>query len=132
MVVIFGAVVPLPFLALAFTADSTTLLYPMLFAAQVTASVALGAAAATTQDLVLPGCAHRDRDLLHRHDAAGAGAGALSGGAGVDLSGSLSVGMLSLLASAPITLAAAIAAFRLVPAAERTREDRARAAGELL
>jgi ABC-type phosphate transport system permease subunit len=48
------------------------------------------------------------------------------------LSGSLSMGMLSLLLSVPITLAAAIAAYRLVPAAERTREERARAAGEII
>ena len=37
---------------------------------------------------------------------------------------------LSLLAAVPITLGAAIAAYRLVPAAERTREARARAVGE--
>ena len=35
-----------------------------------------------------------------------------------------------LLVTVPITLGAAIAAFRLVPAAEASREDRARAAGE--
>jgi MFS family permease len=133
MVVIFGAVVPLPFLALAFTADSTTLLYPMLFAAQVTASVALGAAAATTQDLVLPrmrGTA--TATFFIGTTLLGLALGPYLAGRVSTLSGSLSVGMLSLLASAPITLAAAIAAFRLVPAAERTREDRARAAGELL
>ncbi len=133
MVVIFGAVVPLPFLALAFTADSTALLYPMLFAAQVTASVALGAAAATTQDLVLPrmrGTA--TATFFIGTTLLGLALGPYLAGRVSTLSGSLSVGMLSLLASAPITLAAAIAAFRLVPAAERTREDRARAAGELL
>jgi len=46
------------------------------------------------------------------------------------LSGSLSVGVISLLAVVPITLTAAILAYRLVPAAEADREARARAAGE--
>ena len=46
------------------------------------------------------------------------------------LSGSLSIGILSLLVVTPITLAAAIFAYRLVPAAEATRVARARAAGE--
>jgi ABC-type phosphate transport system permease subunit len=46
------------------------------------------------------------------------------------LTGSLSTGVLSLLVTVPITLGAAIAAFKLVPAAEASREARARAAGE--
>ncbi len=46
------------------------------------------------------------------------------------LSGSLSTGMLSLLLSVPITLAAGLVAYRRFPAAERTREKRARSAGE--
>jgi hypothetical protein len=48
------------------------------------------------------------------------------------LSGSLSVGMLSLLAVMPVTLGCAIAAYRLVPKAEASREARARAAGEVI
>jgi ABC-type phosphate transport system permease subunit len=48
------------------------------------------------------------------------------------LSGSLSVGVLSLLVTVPITLAAAIAAYRLVPKAEANRESWAREAGEAI
>ena len=48
------------------------------------------------------------------------------------LTGSLSTGMLSLMLSVPITAIAAIAAIRLVPAAEASREARARAAGEVI
>ncbi|MDP1025827.1 MFS transporter [Sphingomonas sp. KR1UV-12] len=130
-VVIFGAVVPAPFLALAFTANSTSLLYPMLFLAQVTAACALGAAAATTQDLVLPrmrGTA--TATFFIGTTLLGLALGPYLAGRVSTLSGSLSTGMLSLLLSVPITLTAAIAAYRLVPAAEATREARAAAAGE--
>jgi MFS family permease len=48
------------------------------------------------------------------------------------LSGSLTTGVLSLLLTAPITIGAAIAAYRLVPRAEANREARARAAGEVI
>ncbi|KQU49690.1 MFS transporter [Sphingomonas sp. Leaf339] len=131
MVVIFGAIVPAPFLALAFTATTTTLLYPMLFLAQVTASCALGSAAATTQDMVLPrmrGTA--TATLFIGTTLLGLALGPYIAGRVSTLSGSLSTGMLSLLASVPIALVAAIAAYRLVPTAEATREARARAAGE--
>jgi MFS family permease len=130
-VVIFGAVVPVPFLVLAFTATTPFAFYPGIFLAQITASCALGAAAATTQDLVLPrmrgtatGTFFIGTTLL------GLAMGPYLAGRVSTLTGSLSTGMLSLLISVPITLAAAIAAYRLVPAAEATREARARAAGE--
>ena len=130
-VVIFGAVVPVPFLVLAFTATTPFAFYPGIFLAQITASCALGAAAATTQDLVLPrmrgtatGTFFIGTTLL------GLAMGPYLAGRVSTLTGSLSTGMLALLISVPITLAAAIAAYRLVPAAEATREARARAAGE--
>ncbi|HVF95496.1 MAG TPA: MFS transporter [Sphingomonas sp.] len=133
IVVIFGAVVPAPFLAMAFTASSTTVLYIGLFIAQLTASCALGAAAATTQDLVLPrmrGTA--TATFFIGTTLIGLALGPYLAGRVSTLSSSLSIGMLSLLLSVPITLTAAIAAYRLVPLAERTREDRARAAGEVI
>ena len=78
-----------------------------------------GGAAATTQDLVLPrmrgtatGTFFIGTTLL------GLALGPYLAGRVSTLSGSLSVGMLSLLLSVPITLAAGIAAYRLVPAAE--------------
>jgi MFS family permease len=126
-------VVPVPFLTLAFTASSTPVLYIGLFIAQMTASCALGAAAATTQDMVLPrmrGTA--TATFFIGTTLIGLAMGPYLAGRVSTLSGSLSTGMLSLLLSVPITLGAAIAAYRLVPAAERTREERARAAGEII
>ena len=133
LVVIFGAVVPVPFLIAGFTASSTALLYPMLFLAQVTASCALGAAAATTQDLVLPrmrGTA--TATFFIGTTLLGLAMGPYLAGRVSTLSGSLSTGMLSLLASVPITLVCALLAYKLVPAAEASREARARAAGEVI
>jgi len=131
LVVVFGTVAPAPFLILAFTAATPLAFYPCIFIAQICGSCALGAAAATTQDLVLPrmrgtatGTFFIGTTLL------GLAMGPYLAGRVSTLTGSLSIGMLSLLVTAPITLAAAVAAYRLVPAAEASREARARGAGE--
>ncbi len=132
-VVLFGAVMKAPLLALAFTAETTTLFYPALFLGQLCASSALGAAAATTQDLVLPrmrGAA--TATFFIGTTLLGLALGPYLAGRVSTLSGSLSTGMLSLLFAVPIAVACAIAAIRLVPAAEATREARARAAGEVI
>ena len=95
------------------------------------ASCALGAAAATTQDLVLPrmrGTA--TATFFLGTTLLGLALGPYLAGRVSTLTGSLSTGVISLLLTVPITLAAAIAAYRLVPAAEASREARARAAGE--
>ncbi len=133
VMVIAGAALPVPFLALGFTTGSPAVLYPCLFAAQFFASLALGSAAATTQDLVLPrmrGAA--TATFFIGTTLLGLALGPYLAGRVSTLTGSLSTGMLSLLLTVPITLTAAIAAYRLVPAAERTREERARAAGEII
>jgi MFS family permease len=132
-VVLFGAIMQAPFLAIAFTASSTTVFYPAIAVAQLLASSALGAAAATTQDLVLPrmrGAA--TATFFIGTTLLGLAMGPYIAGRVSTLSGSLSTGMLSLLLSVPITVGCAIAAIRLVPAAEATREARARAAGEAI
>ena len=132
-VVIAGAVLPVPFLVLAFTAASPLAFYPGIFLAQITASIALGAAAATTQDLVLPrmrGTA--TATFFLGTTLLGLALGPYLAGRVSSLTESLSVGMLSLLATVPVTLAAALFAWRLVPAAEASREARARAAGEAI
>ena len=131
IVVIFGALVPSMAIATAFTTTSLALFYLMLFPAQACASCALGAAAATTQDLVLPrmrGTA--TGTFLIGTTLLGLALGPYLAGRISTLSGSLSVGVLSLLATMPITLTAAIMAYRLVPGAEASRDARARAAGE--
>lgn len=132
IMVIFGAIAPVPFLIAAFTTADALVLYPCLFLASVTASTALGSAAATTQDLVLPrmrGTA--TATFFIGTTLLGLALGPYLAGRVSTLTGSLSTGMLSLLLVTPITLAAAIAAYRLVPEAEATREARARAAGEV-
>ena len=133
IVVIFGATVPVPFLIGAFTASSVWVFYPCLFLSGLTASGALGSAAAATQDLVLPrmrGTA--TATFFIGTTLMGLAMGPYLAGRISTLSGSLSVGMLSLLAIMPVTLTCAIAAYRLVPAAEASREARARAAGEAI
>ena len=132
-VVLFGALAQPPCLAFAFTAESPAVFFPAIFLAQLFASSALGAAGATTQDLVLPrmrGTA--TATFFIGTTLLGLALGPYLAGRVSTLSGSLSTGMLSLLLSVPITVAAALAAIRLVPAAEATREVRARAAGQAI
>lgn len=133
IVVLFGAVVPAPFLAVAFTASSLWVFYPSLFLTLITASCALGSAAATTQDLVLPrmrGTA--TATFFIGTTLLGLALGPYMAGRLSTLSGSLSTGMLALLLTVPITVAAALAAYRMVPRAEASREERARAVGEVI
>jgi MFS family permease len=132
VMVILGAVLPVPFLIVGFTASSTWVLYPCLFVAQLLASLALGSAGATTQDLVLPrmrGTA--TATFFIGTTLLGLALGPYLAGRVSTLTGSLSTGMLSLLLTVPVTLTAAVLAWRLVPAAEATREARAREAGEV-
>ncbi len=133
MVIIFGAVAPVPAVWVAFTTHDLWLYYAMLPIAQILAASALGASAATMQDLVLPrmrgtatGTFFIGTTLL------GLAMGPYLAGRVSTLSGSLSIGVLSLLLTVPITLAAAIAAYRLVPKAEANRETWAREAGEAI
>jgi len=133
LVVIFGATAPIPAVAIAFTALDPVIFVVSFFAASVMASCALGAAAATTQDLVLPrmrGTA--TATFFIGTTLLGLAMGPYLAGDISTRSDSLSLGILSLLAAAPITIAAGIAAWRLVPAAEASREVRARASGEVI
>ena len=126
-----GAVLPAPFLFVAFTTGAPVVLYVCVFCAQFLASWGLGASAATQQDLVLPrmrGTA--TATYFIGTTLIGLALGPYLAGRISTLTGSLSTGMLSLLVTVPLAAAASIAAYRLVPEAERTREARARAAGE--
>ena len=129
--VLCGAVLPVPFLVIGFTASAPLTLYLCLFASQYLASWGLGSAAAATQDLVLPrmrGTA--TATFFIGTTLLGLALGPYLAGRISTLSGSLSTGMLSLLLSVPLTVAAGLVAYRRFPAAERSREERARAAGE--
>ncbi len=132
-VILFGvtAVVPMVF---AFTTQDKWMFYAMLALAQFLCSTALGSAAAATQDLVLPrmrGTA--TAGFFIGTTLIGLSLGPYLAGRVTDLlHEDMRTGILSLLVTLPIALAAGIAAYRLVPTAEATREDRARAAGEPL
>ncbi|MBX9813866.1 MAG: MFS transporter [Proteobacteria bacterium SG_bin5] len=116
MVIIFGAIAPLPFIVTAFTTHSPAIFYAMVLPLTALGSCALGAAAATTQDLVLPrmrGTA--TATFLIGTTLLGLALGPYLAGRLSSASGSLSLGVLGLLATVPIALGAAITAFRLVP-----------------
>lgn len=128
--VLASAVLPAPFLIVGFTTTNPPLLYGCIFCAQVFAAWGLGSSAAATQDLVLPrmrGTA--TATFFIGTTLIGLALGPYLAGRVSTLTGSLSTGILSLLLTVPVTVAAAWAAYRQFPAAERTREARARAAG---
>lgn len=140
LIVILGVLGPIVPIGIGYTTDDATLFYVMNFVAGMLGATALGAAAATTQDLVLP----RMRGTATAAFFLGTTLVGLSFGPYMvgqisDLAGSvvdgkpvgnLRVGILSLVAVAPIALALLISAYRVLPAAERTIVDRARDAGE--
>jgi len=140
LVVILGVLGPIVPIAIGFTTDNAALFYIMNFLAGTLGATALGAAAATTQDLVLP----RMRGTATAAFFLGTTLVGLSfgpymvgqisdlAGTMVDgkLVGNLRVGILSLIAVAPVALALLIAAYRSVPKAEQTIVERARDAGE--
>ena len=139
LVVMFGAVAPIVPIWLAYTTTNPALFYAMGFLAGMGGATALGAAAATTQDLVLPrmrGTATASFFLGTTLVGLSFGAyfvGQISDFAGSIVAGkpmgNLRVGILSLLGFAPIALALLLYAYRTVPNAEATRNERAGEAG---
>ncbi len=140
LVIILGVLGPIVPIGIGYTTENATLFYVMNFVAGMLGATALGAAAATTQDLVLP----RMRGTATAAFFLGTTLVGLSFGPYMvgqisDLAGNmvdgksvgnLRVGILSLIAVAPIALGLLIAAYRTVPKAERTIVERARDAGE--
>lgn len=115
----------------AFNTPSPTLFYTLLFVATVLTSSALGGAAATTQDLVMP----RMRGLATATfflatTLVGLSLGPYFAGLVSRVTGDLATGALSVLIAAPVSLLLLIAAYRLLPEAEASMIARARAAGE--
>ncbi|MBS0474354.1 MAG: MFS transporter, partial [Proteobacteria bacterium] len=135
LVVIFGVVAPIVPIWIGYTTESALWFYVMNFLAGMFGATALGAAAATTQDLVLPrmrGTATAAFFLGTTLIGLSFGpylVGQISDLAGemVDgkLVGDLRTGILSLIGLAPIALAVLIHAYRTVPEAERTVIERA-------
>lgn len=131
LVVAFGAIAPAVPIWVGFTTDNATLFYVMNFVAVMFAATALGAAAATTQDLVLPrmrGTATASFFLATT--LVGLAIGPYMVGQISEISGSMRIGVLSLIGVAPISLVLLIYAYRLLPEAEATIAQRAQAAGE--
>lgn len=142
LVIILGVIGPVVPIWIGYTTNNSTLFYTMNFLAGMLGATALGAAAATTQDLVLP----RMRGTATAAFFLGTTLVGLSfgpymvgqisdlAGTMVDgkLVGNLRVGILALIAVAPIALALLIFAYRLVPKAEVSIVERARDAGEAI
>lgn len=135
LVVMFGVIAPIVPLWIGYTTENSTLFYAMNFLAGMGGSAALGAAAATTQDLVLP----RMRGTATAAFFLGTTLVGLSFGPYMvgqisDLTGSmvdgklvgdLRTGILSLIVVAPVALALLVYAYRTVPKAEATVAERA-------
>ena len=138
IVVIFGLVAPGIFSWLAFTTipdPSSSADFIRFVACAVTAnfmaSSALGAAAATTQDLVMPrmrGTA--TATFFIATTLYGLALGPFMAGQVSTITGSLSVGVRSVLLLVPVGLVLLLIALRDVPRAAATVIERARAAGE--
>lgn len=129
LVIMFGIVAPVIPIWVGFTTENATLFYAMNFLAGLFAATALGAAAATTQDLVLPrmrGTATASFFLATT--LVGLAIGPYMVGQISELTGSMRIGMLSLIAVAPISLGLLIYAYRALPTAEATIVERARVA----
>ena len=120
LVIILGVVGPIIPIWIGFTTDDGTLFYVMCFLAQILGATALGAAAATTQDLVLPrmrGTATAAFFLATTLVGLSFGpymVGQISDLAGTVVDGkpvgNLRVGIISLIAVAPVALGLLIAA----------------------
>ncbi|WP_411339895.1 MFS transporter [Sphingopyxis sp. J-6] len=137
LMIIFGVVAPVVPIWIGYTTEDSTIFYTMNFLAGLFGAAALGAAAATTQDLVLP----RMRGTATAAFFLGTTLVGLSFGPYMvgqisDLAGTivdgkpvgdLRTGILSLIGVAPIALGLLIYAYRAVPQAEATIEERVRA-----
>ncbi|MXO97069.1 MFS transporter [Erythrobacter aquimaris] len=132
MVILFGLVASLPPIIVAYTTDSLTVFYVASFFAQMTGASALGAAAASSQALVLPRMRGMATAIFFLSTTLiGLGIGPfLAGYVSAVSPGGLSTGMLTTLVAAPFGFVLLLAALKLVPAAGASVLERARAAGE--
>lgn len=135
LVILFGAIAPILPIWIGYSTEDVTLFYVMNFLAGMFGAAALGAAAATTQDLVLP----RMRGTATASFFLGTTlvglcfgpymVGQISDFAGtiVDgaLVGDLRTGILSLIGVAPVSIALLLYSYRAIPRAEATLTERA-------
>ena len=131
-VILFGLLSPIPFAVVQYTTDSFTLFLILNVVVGGLAASALGAAAASSQALVLPrmrGTATATFFLATTLVGLALGP-YVAGYVSAQNDGDLSTGVLSTLWIAPVGLALLAAALKLVPAAHDTVLTRARQAGE--
>jgi MFS family permease len=131
IVALIGAIAPLIPMVIIFTVKDLTLFYALNIPMTILSSAALGASAATALDLVLPrmrGTA--TATFFIGTTLVGLALGPYMAGKVSTLTGDLATGILSLLLVAPISIFSLAMAYRLVPKAEASLIERARAAGE--
>jgi MFS family permease len=130
--ILLGLLAPIAPLVIQFTTQSLEVFYITNVAVGFLAATALGAAAATTQSLVLPRMrATATATFLLGTTLIGLALGPyMAGLVSAKNADDLSLGVLSTTAIAPIGLVAVIAALVLVPKAMATVIERAEAAGE--
>ncbi|MCC6942750.1 MAG: MFS transporter [Novosphingobium sp.] len=131
-VVLFGLLMPVIPTFIAFSTDNFVIFVVASFFAQLLSSSALGAAAASSQSLVLPrmrGTA--TATFLLSTTLVGLALGPFTAGyISASNNDDLALGVISTLASLPVGLVLLISAIRLYPAAQAGITSRARAAGE--
>ena len=134
-VIMFGVIAPIAPIWIGYTTENGALFYAMNFLAGMFGATALGAAAATTQDLVLPRMRGTATAAFFLGTTlVGLAFGPYMTGQILDLAGTivdgkpvgdLRTGILSLIGVAPIALGLLLYAYRAVPAAEATIAERA-------
>lgn len=127
-VLLFGALAPLPLLAVSFTTTHLAVFYWLYFPMTLLSSTGLAAAAATSQDLVLP----RMRGLATAAfflsiTMVGLALGPYTVGRISAWTGDLGTAVLSLIAVMPFSAFAIVLLYRWLPAAVRDRDARAAA-----
>ncbi|WP_095012182.1 spinster family MFS transporter [Tsuneonella mangrovi] len=131
-VVLFGLLAPLPVLWMTYTTPDKLVFYIGAASGQFLAATALGAAAATSQALVLPrmrGVATATFFLATTLVGLAVGP-FMAGWVSATHGGDISLGVRSTLLAVPFGFVCLVFAIRLVPEAARTMVERARAAGE--
>lgn len=122
---------PIPFILLQYTTQSEALFYLWAFCVSLTGSLWVGVAGASAQDLVLPrmrGAA--TATFFLGTTVIGLGLGPFLVGRLSELMGDLGHALIATVLLAPIPLLCMLYVYRNLPAAEATRIERARAAGE--
>lgn len=133
LVIIFAALAPVLPLAISFTTASLTLFYAMVLPMTILSSTGLGAAAATSQDLVLPRMRGQATAIYFLSiTLLGLALGPYTVGRISTWTGNLGAAVLSLALVAPLAALALLRLYRLLPEAERSLLQRAQAAGEPL